>query len=93
MLTTRRRVQTELRVLLTDRRPENQLPSDNPTLLDNLRPSSVPTDLAIEVMAEALAKRLPATASAWCWLLHDLAAHPGDMARIRAEATTRHGIR
>lgn len=42
-------------------------------------------------MGNALAKGLPATAGAWCWLLHDLAANPGDMARIRVEATACRG--
>ncbi|MFE2285357.1 cytochrome P450 [Streptomyces sp. NPDC059443] len=88
VLAARRRAHVELRALITDHHPDSQVPDDSPTLLDILRTAAVPTDLAVHVMGNALVKGLPATAGAWSWLLHDLAAHPDDMARIRAEAAT-----
>ncbi|WP_162793642.1 cytochrome P450 [Streptomyces paludis] len=86
VLTARRRVHAELRALITAQRPDDQVPSDSPTLSDLLRTASVPTDQAVHVLGNALSKGLPATAGAWSWLLHDLAARPDDMARIRDEA-------
>ncbi len=83
-----RRVDAELRGLLatdTTGRPSGS-PTDPPTLLEELHAERLPADLAVKVMRKAMTTGVLSMAGAWCWLLHDLATHPEEVERIRAEA-------
>jgi unspecific monooxygenase len=88
----RRAVDAELHALLDDSlRPP--APGRPPTLLHQVIAAAgqVPAEVAMKVLGNALTSGISAMGGAWCWLLHHLGSHPGDLGRIRQEAVSSAG--